>query len=74
MNDWKVWLKSAAAAGIAGGSTAVTTWGGFAVAQAVGVKVPTLDWKGAAIIFAAAAAHNVFMYLAKSPLPGVENK
>lgn len=67
----KLWLKSLAAAGIAGGSTAVTAWGGFAVAQAVGVNVPTLNWKAAGIIFLTSAAHSVALYLAKSPLPGV---
>jgi hypothetical protein len=67
----KPWLKSLAAAGIGGGSTALSSWGALAGAQAMGVDVPVLNLKAFGLVFVVGAVHSVAAYLAKSPLPGV---
>jgi hypothetical protein len=67
----KVWLKSAAAAFISGGSMALTTWGGLSLAQALGAQVPALNLTGACVVCFVGGSHGLALYLAKSPLPGV---
>jgi hypothetical protein len=67
----EVWLEAGSAAFIAGGSTAMSTWGGLAIIQSLGAKVPSLDFRTGGILFAAAGLHSFFLYLMKSPLPGV---
>lgn len=58
---------------IGGGASAVTAWLGMSAAQAAGVDVPTLNWKAMGVIAVTGIVTHAMAYLAKSPLPPLDD-
>lgn len=68
----RLWLHNLIAAVITGGSTTALAALGIVGAEAVGVKVQTLDLKQMLSLFVAGAVVGLLSYLKQSPLPPEE--
>jgi hypothetical protein len=58
---------------IGGGAGSLSAWLGLTVAKAVGIDVPVLNWKAMGVIFLTGAVTHAVAYLAKSPLPPLDD-
>lgn len=70
--NWRVWAYTLAVTVIGGAAQAGASWLGMTGAKAAGVDVPELNLKALGVILLSAAMFNVFIFLAKSPLPKPE--
>lgn len=70
--NWRVWAYTLAVTVIGGAAQAGASWLGMTGAKAAGVDVPELNLKALGVILLSAALFNVFIFLAKSPLPKPE--
>lgn len=57
---------------IGGGASSLGAWLGLTAAKAVGIDVPTLNFKAMGVIFLSGLLSNGVAYLAKSPLPELQ--
>jgi hypothetical protein len=67
--DWKNWSYGLFGGAIGGAATTGSAWVGMTAAKAVGMDVPSLNWKAMGVILLSGALTNTFMYLKQSPLP-----
>ena len=65
----ETWLYGLGAAFVGGGATAGSAWLGMTGAKALGMDLPSLNFKALGIIFLSGAVTNVLAYLKQSPLP-----
>lgn len=65
----EVWLYGLVSGAIGGGATAASAWFGMLGAKAVGMDVPSLNFKALGVIFVSGMLPTVFAYLKQSPLP-----
>lgn len=65
----KGWIKGIERACISGAATGVGSWVGLITASAVGLAVPTLNFKALGIVMVMGALTNLSSYFQKSPLP-----
>lgn len=73
MQKLERWAYGALSGAISGGGTSASTWLGMAGAKALGVDVPSLNFKALGVIFLSGAAVNFFLYLKTTPLPPISN-
>lgn len=66
-----LWAWTLLSSVIGGGATALTSWGGLALANASGMKVSVPNFQELQIIFISGAITAAVAYLVKSPLPAL---
>ena len=69
--SWELWVYGLVSGFIGGGATAVVSAGGLAAAHGSGIDVPVLNLKAMGIIFLSSGITTALSYLAKSPLPPI---
>lgn len=69
----KVWLRGLAGGLIGGGAQAVLSASGIALAGVVAPNITPLDFRQVPIMFLSGAIISTMMYLAKSPVPPVND-
>lgn len=58
---------------IGGGASSLVSWLGMTAAKAAGIDVPSLNFKAMGVIFLTGVITHGVAYLAKSPLPPMED-
>ncbi len=71
MNKLEKWLYALAQTVIGGAATAGSSGLGMTAAKAVGLDVPTLNFKALGLICLSGAVTNLFFFLKASPLPTI---
>lgn len=73
--DWQHWTYSLLKSVIGGAAASGSAWLGTAVAHAISVSVPIMDWRALGAVLVTSSATNLFFYLKESPLPkDLDNK
>lgn len=65
----RAWAYGLVSGVVGGACSSTAAWLGTNVVKAAGIDIPALNLKHLGIILLSAGAFNAFSYLAKSPLP-----